>query len=191
MKANTLPSCSDNKASNAQSSSRTGDDALNSQSKPSESSRAKRRRHRSGTARDGGCRRSRDGFVSATGRDETNLLSSLLAKQAGARKVLSLVHVSVLKLESASRRRLKHFASQYSTVNAILRRIRRGRVMTVASLSGIEAEAIEFMVSSDSRIANKALRDVDFPKNGVIGIVRATIKLSCREVRTYSHWATM
>lgn len=43
--------------------------------------------------------------------------------------------------------------------------------MTVASLSGIEAEAIEFMVSSDSRIANKALRDVDFPKNGVIGII--------------------
>ena len=43
--------------------------------------------------------------------------------------------------------------------------------MTVASLSGIEAEAIEFMVSSESRIANKALRDVDFPKNGVIGII--------------------
>ena len=112
-----------------------------------------------------------DGFVSATGRDETNLLSSLLAKQAGARKVLSLVHkFQYLKLESTAGVD-SSISPRISTVNAILRRIRRGRVMTVASLSGIEAEAIEFVVSSESRIANKALRDVDFPKNGVIGII--------------------
>ncbi len=112
-----------------------------------------------------------DGFVSATGSDETNLLSSLLAKQAGARKVLSLVHkFQYLKLESTAGVD-SSISPRISTVNAILRRIRRGRVMTVASLSGIEAEAIEFVVSSESRIANKALRDVDFPKNGVIGII--------------------
>ena len=112
-----------------------------------------------------------DGFVSATGSDETNLLSSLLAKQAGARKVLSLVHkFQYLKLESTAGVD-SSLSPRISTVNAILRRIRRGRVMTVASLSGIEAEAIEFVVSPESRIAGQALRDVDFPKNGVIGII--------------------
>ena len=43
--------------------------------------------------------------------------------------------------------------------------------MTVATLSGIEAEAIEFVVTNDSRIAGQALRDVDFPKGGVIGTI--------------------
>ena len=43
--------------------------------------------------------------------------------------------------------------------------------MTVATLSGIEAEAIEFVVSQQSRIAGQALRDVDFPKNGVVGTI--------------------
>ena len=112
-----------------------------------------------------------DGFVAATGNDETNLLSSLLAKKAGARKVLSLVHkfeymqlVPTVGVDASVSPRI-------SAVNAILRRIRRGQVMNVASLSGIEAEAIEFMVRPHSRIAGKALRDVAFPKEGVVGTI--------------------
>jgi trk system potassium uptake protein TrkA len=58
-----------------------------------------------------------------------------------------------------------------SAVNAILRRVRRGRVMTVASLSRIEAEAIEFVVGPSAPIAGKALRDAAFPKEGVIGTI--------------------
>lgn len=112
-----------------------------------------------------------DGFVSSTGSDETNLLSSLLAKEAGARKVLSLVHkFQYLKLVPAVGVDAS-LSPRMSTVNAILRRVRRGRVMTVASLSGIDAEAIEFVVSQRSRIAGQTLRDVDFPKNGVVGTI--------------------
>lgn len=43
--------------------------------------------------------------------------------------------------------------------------------MTVATLASIEAEAIEFVVSHQSRIAGQALRDVDFPKEGVVGTI--------------------
>lgn len=112
-----------------------------------------------------------DGFVAATGNDETNLLSSLLAKEAGARKVLSLVHkFEYLKLVPAVGVDAS-VSPRISTVNAILRRVRRGRVMTVATLSGIEAEAIEFEVKNDSRISGQALRDVDFPKTAVVGII--------------------
>lgn len=112
-----------------------------------------------------------DGFVAATGNDETNLLSSLLAKEVGARKVLSLVHkFEYLKLVPAVGISAS-ISPRISTVNAILRRIRRGRVMTVASLSGISAEVIEFEVTHKSRIAGQALRDVDFPKGAVIGTI--------------------
>jgi trk system potassium uptake protein TrkA len=110
-----------------------------------------------------------DGFVASTGHDETNLLSSLLAKTVGARKVVSLIEkfdylplVPRVGLDAAVSPRM-------SAVNAILRYVRRGRVMTVATLKGIEAEAIEFRVADDSPIANRMISDLQLPRGAVIG----------------------
>jgi trk system potassium uptake protein TrkA len=112
-----------------------------------------------------------DGYVSATGNDETNLLSSLLAKTAGARKVVSLVHkFEYLRLVP----RVGVDASvspRMATVNAILRYVRRGRVMTVASLTGIDAEAIEFRVDAGSPAAGRSLDDLHFPKGAIVGTI--------------------
>ncbi|GMV06137.1 MAG: Trk system potassium transport protein TrkA [Gemmatimonadota bacterium] len=112
-----------------------------------------------------------DGFVSATGHDETNLLSSLLAKTVGAKKVVSLVH-KFEYLRLVPRVGIDASVSpRMSTVNAILRYVRRGRVMTVASLSGIDAEAIEFRVEEGARAAGLALKDLDFPKGAIVGTI--------------------
>ena len=112
-----------------------------------------------------------DGFVAATNSDETNLLSSLLAKTAGAQKVVSLVHkFEYLRLVP----RVGVDASvspRMSTVNAILRYVRRGHVVTVAELTSTDAETIEFSVDEDSEIAGQMIKDVHFPKDAVIGTV--------------------
>ncbi|MBW3533983.1 MAG: Trk system potassium transporter TrkA [Gemmatimonadetes bacterium] len=112
-----------------------------------------------------------DGFVACTGNDETNLLSSLLAKSVGARKVVSLVHkfeylplVPKVGVDAAVSPRM-------STVNAILRYVRRGRVTKVASLKSIDAEAIQFEVGPDARIAGEALKDLHFPHGGIVGTI--------------------
>lgn len=112
-----------------------------------------------------------DGFVASTGHDETNLLSSLLAKTVGARKVVSLIHkfdylplVPRVGVDAAVSPRM-------ATINAILRYVRRGRVMTVATLKGIDAEAIEFSVGRHSRIAGQALKELEFPKGGIVGTI--------------------
>jgi len=112
-----------------------------------------------------------DGYVASTGHDETNLLSALLAKSVGAHKVVSLIEkfdylplVSKVGLDAAVSPRM-------SAVNAILRYVRRGRVMTVATLKGIEAEAIEFSVGEDAPIANQLLSDLPFPPGGIIGTI--------------------
>jgi trk system potassium uptake protein TrkA len=112
-----------------------------------------------------------DGFVAATGHDETNLLASLLAKSVGAHKVVSLIEkfdylplVPRVGLDAAVSPRM-------SAVNAILRYVRRGRVMTVATLKGIEAEAIEFRVGDDSPIANRLIAELSFPVGAVIGTI--------------------
>jgi trk system potassium uptake protein TrkA len=112
-----------------------------------------------------------DGYVAATGHDETNLLSALVAKSVGARKVISLIEkfdylplVPKVGLDAAVSPRM-------SAVNAILRYVRRGKVMTVATLKGIEAEAIEFKVTRDSPIAHKTLAELPFPPGGIIGTI--------------------
>jgi trk system potassium uptake protein TrkA len=112
-----------------------------------------------------------DGYVAATSHDETNLLSALVAKSVGARKVVSLIEkfeylplVPKVGLDAAVSPRM-------SAVNAILRYVRKGRVMTVATLKGIDAEAIEFKVSKSAEIAHKTLAELPFPPGGIIGTI--------------------
>ena len=112
-----------------------------------------------------------DGFVAFTPRDETNMLASLLAKTQGARKVISLIKrfdyvplVSRVGIDAAVSPRL-------STVNAILRYVRRGNVASVATIKGIDAEAIEFDVGPRTRVVGRELQDVDLPRGSVVGAI--------------------
>jgi len=112
-----------------------------------------------------------DGFVAATNHDQTNLLSSLLAKTAGAQKVVSLVHkfeylplVPRVGVDASVSPRM-------SAVNAILAYVRRGRVAALANLTATDAEVIEYTVDDNARIAGQPLRSVGFPKGAVIGTI--------------------
>lgn len=112
-----------------------------------------------------------DGFVAYTGSDETNLLSCLLAKNLGARKVISLIErmnyiplVSRVGVDAAVSPRL-------ATVNAILGYVRRGSVLSVATLKGTSAEAIEFDVSARFNFAGVPLSAMKFPAGSLIGAI--------------------
>lgn len=112
-----------------------------------------------------------DGYVAATGDDQTNLLSSLLAKSVGNAKVIALIErfeylplVPRVGIDAAISPRL-------STVNAILRYVRRGRVLTVASLTGTDAEAMEFKVRPDARAVGRSIQELDIPRGVLIGVI--------------------
>ncbi|MGH7457636.1 MAG: Trk system potassium transporter TrkA [Longimicrobiaceae bacterium] len=112
-----------------------------------------------------------DAFVAYTGSDETNLLSCLLAKNLGAPKVVSLVDrsdyiplVTRVGVDAA-------VSPRRSTVNAILRYVRGGTVLAVATLRGSEAEGIEFRVSDSFPHAGKRLAEVTFPKGSLAGAI--------------------
>ncbi len=113
-----------------------------------------------------------DGFVAYTGQDEVNLLASLLAKASGARKVISLIHrfeymrlVTRVGIDAA-------VSARQSTVSGILRYVRRGRVHSVATLKGIDAEALELHVGPEASVAGKTLMDAEIPKgSAVIGAI--------------------
>ena len=111
------------------------------------------------------------GFVAFTGSDDTNMLSSLLAKTHGVPKVVSRLQrieyiplVSRVGIDAAVSPRL-------STVNTILRYVRRGVVLSVAALRGIDAEVIEFSVRPGSALAGRTLADIHFPKQSLVGTI--------------------
>lgn len=112
-----------------------------------------------------------DGFVAYTNRDSTNMLSSLLAKASGARKVVSLLSnfryiplVTRVGIDAAVSPRL-------SAVNTILRYLHHGNVSRVVALKGIQAEAIEVIIGARSRALGKPLRDLEVPEGGVVGAI--------------------
>lgn len=112
-----------------------------------------------------------DGFVAYTGSDERNLLACLLAKSLGTRKTISLVDraryiplVTRVGVDAAVSPRL-------SAVSAILRYVRRGTVLAVASLKGTRAEGIEFDVSPRFPHAGTPLKDVRFPEGMLVGAI--------------------
>jgi trk system potassium uptake protein TrkA len=118
-----------------------------------------------------------DGFVVFTGSDDTNMLASLLAKTHGVPKVVSLINridyiplVSRVGIDAAVSPRL-------SAVNSILRYVRRGVVVGVATLRGIEAEAIEFSVRAGSKLAGQALAEIDFPEHSLVGAITRGTKV--------------
>ncbi len=112
-----------------------------------------------------------DAFVALTDHDETNILSALLAKHAGAKQVVTLVNRTDY-MPLATRIGLDTVVSpRLSAANAILRYVRRGSVTRVATLKDTDAEAISFRVSSFSPLADRKLEEIDFPTGAIVAAI--------------------
>lgn len=112
-----------------------------------------------------------DALISATDDEETNILTSLLAKHLGVTKTIALVNrreylplMAPIGVNAAVNTNL-------ITSNAILRLIRRGDVVSLATLSGLDAQAVEYLAHADSRITRKPLSKIDFPTGAILGAV--------------------
>jgi trk system potassium uptake protein TrkA len=110
-----------------------------------------------------------DAFIAVTGNSETNIISSLVAKNSKVQKTISLVenmdyiHLSQdIGVDTMINKKL--IAASF-----IFRYIRKGQVVTLTSIHGVDAEILEFEVTSGSKILDKELRNLDFPKASIIG----------------------
>ncbi len=110
-------------------------------------------------------------FVALTDEDQTNILSSLVAKHAGAKQVVTLVN----KLEYVSlARRIGLDAAvspRLSAANAILRQVRRGSVTRVSTFKDTDAEAISFAVSASSPVVGRPLMETSFPDGTIVAAI--------------------
>ena len=53
--------------------------------------------------------------------------------------------------------------------NAIFRYIRKGEVLAFTQLNNLNAELLEFEVKEKSKVCNKKIKDLDFPRSAIIG----------------------
>ncbi|MEE9328046.1 MAG: Trk system potassium transporter TrkA [Cocleimonas sp.] len=117
-----------------------------------------------------------DIFCALTNDDEANILSAMLAKRLGARKVMSLVNrtVYVDLVESGN---IDHAISpQHITIGALLTHVRGGDIVSVHSLRRGAAEVIEVIAHGDkenSRVVGKKRIDLKLPPGATVcAIVR-------------------
>jgi trk system potassium uptake protein TrkA len=117
--------------------------------------------------------RDMDAFVAVTGDSETNIMSSLVAKNHGVVKTIARVenidyiHLSqAIGIDTLINKKI-------IAASSIFKYVRKGEIAAIASLHGVDAEIIEFNVKPGSKITKGALKDMKFPKTATIaGVVR-------------------
>lgn len=114
-----------------------------------------------------------DVFIALTNDDEANILSSMLAKRLGARRVMGLINrLSYVDLVES------HIdlaiSPQQITIGALLTHVRRGDIVAVHSLRRGAAEAIEVIAHGDaktSRVVGRNIHEIKMPPGTIIGAI--------------------
>lgn len=119
-----------------------------------------------------------DAFISVTGNSETNIMSCLVAKSKGVKKTIALVENMDYYQLSQSIGIDTLINKKLLAANNIFRYIRRGEVLAMTKLTNMNAELLEFEVTSRSKITQKKIKDLDFPRSAIIGgVIRDDIGL--------------
>ena len=110
-----------------------------------------------------------DAFIAVTGNSETNIMSCLVAKSKSIKKTIALV-------ENMDYFQLSHsigidtlINKKLLAANTIFRYIRRGEVLALTRLNNLNAEILEFEVKSTSAVSGEIIKELDFPREAIIG----------------------
>ena len=110
-----------------------------------------------------------DAFISVTGNSETNIMSCLLAKSKGVKKTIALVENMDYYQLSQSIGIDTLINKKLLAANNIFRYIRKGEVVAMTKLANMNAELLEFVVKPNSKITNKIIKSLDFPRSAIVG----------------------
>ncbi len=115
-----------------------------------------------------------DVFCAITNDDEANILSAMLAKRLGARRVMALINrAAYVDLVQSAPIDIA-ISPEQATIGSLLTHVRRGDVVMVHSLRRGAAEAIEAVAHGDpgsSKVVGRAIEEIKLPKGATIGAV--------------------
>ena len=119
---------------------------------------------------------SADVFAALTNSEEANVLSAMLAKRLGAKRVMALINRPSYGQLMENHAIDIVISPQTITIGTLLAHVRRGDVVRVHSLRRGAAEAIEAVVHgthSRSRVIGRPLEKIDLPPGAsIVAIVR-------------------
>lgn len=115
-----------------------------------------------------------DIFCAVTNDDQINILSAMLAKRKGARKVMALINrPAYVDLVESSTIDIA-ISPQQTTIGTLLAHVRRGDVVVVHSLRRGAAEAIEAIAHGDeksSKVVGRRIDKIKLPPGTTIGAI--------------------
>jgi len=115
-----------------------------------------------------------DVFAALTNSEEANVLSAMLARRLGARKVMALVNKPSYGELMENRSIDVVISPQTVTIGSLLAHVRRGDVVRVHSLRRGSAEALETVVhgpAEQSRVAGRTIEQVALPEGASIAAI--------------------
>lgn len=134
-----------------------------------------------------------DAFVAVTNNTETNILACVAAKRLGiGRTIAEVENIEYIRLaESMGVDAIIN--KKLITAGRIFKFTLSNKVRFIKYMSGTNAEVIEFIVSPNSSITKGKLKDIDFPKDAIIGgIIRGNdsfIAVGDSEIKAYDRVA--
>jgi trk system potassium uptake protein TrkA len=120
-----------------------------------------------------------DIFVALTNAEEANILSAMVAKQLGCKKVMSLINRPAYAELVESGAIDVAISPRQITIGSLLAHVRRGDVVKVHSLRRGRAEAMEAIAHGthkESNVVGRAIEDIKLPPGASINaIVRGDV----------------
>ncbi|WP_209331829.1 Trk system potassium transporter TrkA [Lunatimonas salinarum] len=114
-----------------------------------------------------------DGFLALTESSETNIITSLSAKNHGVYKTIAhvdtreYIHIShSIGVDSLINKKLV-------AANYVSRYLRKGNVEAIAGIHGVDAEFVQYVVTKNNRLTKKSLKKLHFPETAIVaGVIR-------------------
>jgi len=112
-----------------------------------------------------------DVFIAVSNNEEVNIMSSLLAKRLGVRKVITIVNRTDYLPLADSLGIDAVLSPRLITASAILKYVRGGNIISLTTISEGKAEIMEAEARKGSILIGKTLREVELPKRTLIGAI--------------------
>ena len=134
-----------------------------------------------------------DAFVAVTNSSETNILACVAAKRLGiTRTIAEVENIEYIRLaESMGVDAIIN--KKLITAGRIYKFTLSNKVRFIKYMSGTNAEVLEYIVAPDTAITKHMLKDMNFPKNAIIGgIIRgneAIIAVGDTQIQAYDRVA--
>ena len=109
-----------------------------------------------------------DLIITTTENQELNILNAAYGKNMGIGRAIAVVNHPNYMVISNKLGIDVTVSPRDSTVNAIMKYIRKGEIRSVHTLFGVSAEVIEFSISDKSDIIGVPLKDIKIPPNSLI-----------------------